>query len=105
MLTALLLSALLTSAPAAAIDPGPAPAEPVAASQETAAAAAEDLDFATWLAGEEAVPAPELQLAAACLTCAQCPPSRRFCCILASGCAACTARPVVCAPGSLTGAS
>jgi len=90
MLTALILLAFL-SGPLAAT-PGNAVA-PANSAQLTAAAP--DAGFAFWLADNGAVPAPEP--AAACRTCAQCPSSQPFCCILASGCAACTSRPVSCA--------
>lgn len=106
LLTTLVLAACLSSALLAdAPDPGVAPAPATVGHQATAAepAAAPDPDFAAWLMQETTLPAPAFQLAA-CRTCSQCPPSQPFCCILASGCAACTSRPVVCAPGGLAGA-
>ena len=100
-LTALFLLALLSSAalPLAA-HPG-VPAGTAALSHVAVpAGSAPEPDFGAWLARQEAGPAPAFQLAA-CRTCSQCPPSQPFCCILASGCASCTSRPVACAPGGL----
>lgn len=109
MLTALLLSLCLSSVslPVAA-DPGAAPTPDVTAAQVAAPelAPAPDPDFAVWLVREQAktLSTPAFELAAQCRTCSDCPPSQPFCCILASGCASCTSRPVLCAPGGLAGA-
>jgi hypothetical protein len=100
LLIALFLFACVAALPLChASSPAAAPAFQAAASQVTPGHPGEDPGFGTWLAAQQPVADPFIGTAAKCRTCADCPSSQPFCCILsADGCASCFSRPVFCQP-------